>query len=71
MVLKKINQEYEAKRDSFRVKEPITHRLEDNAFEKFKKVCIAEGARDGQFKLMLLQYKDEKRYPKFENLVVK
>ena len=68
--LKKINQEYEAKRDSFRVKEPVTHRLVDNAYEKFKKECIAEGARDGQFKLMLLQYKDEKRYPKFAKLVV-
>ena len=68
--LKKINQEYEAKRDSFRVKEPVTHRLVDNAYEKFKKECIAEGARDGQFKLMLLQYKDEKRYPKFATLVV-
>ncbi len=69
--LKKINIEYDAKRASFRVKDPITHRLEDNSFEKFKAECIAEGARDGQFKLMLLLLKDKKRYPKFEKLIVK
>ncbi len=69
--LKTINCEYQAKRDSFRVKDPITHRLEENAFEKFKAECIAEGARDGQFKLMLLLLKDQKRYPKFEKLIMK
>lgn len=69
--LKVINCEYEAKRNSFRVKDPITHRLEENAFEKFKAECISEGARDGQFKLMLLLLKDQKRYPKFEKLIMK
>ncbi len=69
--LKKINIEYDAKRASFRVKDPLTYRLEENAFEKFKAECIKEGARDGQFKLMLHQLKDKKRYPKFENLVIK
>ncbi len=69
--LKVINCEYEAKRNSFRVKDPITHRLEENSFEKFKAECISEGARDGQFKLMLLLIKDQKRYPKFEKLILK
>lgn len=69
--LKVINCEYEAKRNSFRVKDPITHRLEENSFEKFKAECISEGARDGQFKLMLLLLKDQKRYPKFEKLILK
>ena len=69
--LKGINCEYEAKRDSFRVKDPLTHRLEENSFEKFKAECISEGARDGQFKLMLLLLKDQKRYPKFEKLILK
>ena len=67
--LKKINIEYDAKRASFRVKDPLTHRLVDNAFEKFKAECISEGARDGQFKLMLL-LNDEKRHAKFKKLVV-
>ena len=66
--LKQINIEYAAKRNSFRVKDPITHRLVPEAFEKFKARCIAEGARDGQFKLMLL-LNDEKRHAKFKELV--
>ena len=68
--LKRINCEYEAKRNSFRVKDPQTFRLIFNSFETFKEQCIAEGARDGQFKLMLL-LNDEKRHSKFKNLVVK
>lgn len=68
-VLKKINIEYDAKRASFRVKDPITHRLQANAFEQFKAQCIAEGARDGQFKMNLLM-QDEKRHAKFKQLVV-
>ncbi|MBR6251940.1 MAG: GH3 auxin-responsive promoter family protein [Bacteroidales bacterium] len=67
--LKQINIEYAAKRNSFRVKDPITHRLVSEAFEKFKARCIAEGARDGQFKLMLL-LNDEKRHAKFKDLVI-
>lgn len=67
--LKKINIEYEAKRNSFRVKDPQTFRLIENSFETFKSQCIAEGARDGQFKLLLL-LNDEKRHAKFKKLVV-
>lgn len=67
--LKKINCEYEAKRNSFRVKDPLTFRLVNNSFETFKEQCIAEGARDGQFKLMLL-LNDAKRHAKFKKLVV-
>ena len=68
-VLKDINIEYAAKRASFRVKDPLTHRLLGQSFEKFKAECIAEGARDGQFKLNLL-LQDEKRRAKFKKLVL-
>ena len=68
-VLKDINIEYAAKRASFRVKDPLTHRLLGQSFEKFKAECIAEGARDGQFKLNLL-LQDEKRHAKFKKLVL-
>lgn len=68
-VLKDINIEYAAKRASFRVKDPLTHRLVGQSFEKFKAECIAEGARDGQFKLNLL-LQDEKRCAKFKKLVL-
>lgn len=67
--LKQTNIEYEAKRASFRVKDPITHRLVEQSFEKFKAQCIAEGARDGQFKMNLLM-QDKKRHAKFKQLVI-
>lgn len=67
--LKKFNLEYEAKRDSFRVKDGVTHLLKENAFEDFKIASIAKGmARDGQFKMNLLM-QDEKRHAMFKELV--
>ena len=68
--LKRINVEYLTKRDSLRLKLPECYRLEKESFEKFKQECIAEGARDGQFKLQLL-LQDEKRHEKFKKLVIK
>lgn len=68
-ILKQMNMEYEAKRVSLRVKDPVGHRLVRNSFEQFKARCIAEGARDGQFKLMLLM-QDEGRHAKFKDLTV-
>lgn len=67
--LKKMNCEYEAKRESFRVKDPVTHLLCKDSFETFKSRCIAMGARDGQFKLNLL-LQDEKRRAMFQELVI-
>lgn len=69
-VLKEMNIEYKAKRDSFRLKDPDTKRMVPQSFEQFKARCIAEGARDGQFKLQLLM-QDENRHNKFLDLVVK
>lgn len=68
-LLKEYNQEYKSKRDSLRVKDPVTHRLQRNSFETFKAQCIAEGKRDGQFKLNLL-LQDESRHEKFRKLVI-
>ena len=67
-VLKQTNIEYKAKRDSLRLKDPKAFRLVKESFEQFKAACIAEGARDGQFKLQLLM-QDEKRHAKFKKLV--
>ena len=67
-VLKQTNIEYKAKRDSLRLKDPQAFRLVKESFEQFKAACIAEGARDGQFKLQLLM-QDEKRHAKFKKLV--
>lgn len=68
--MKKMNIEYEAKRDSLRLKDPITHRLRSNAFDHFKQASIADGTgRDGQFKVNLL-LQDEKRHAKFKQLAL-
>jgi len=67
--LREENVEYIAKRDSLRLKDPVTHRLCKDSFEKFKSRCIAEGARDGQFKLNIL-LQDEVRHAKFKDLVI-
>ena len=68
-VLQKVNVEYKTKRESLRLKEPLPYRMVTESFEKFKAECIAEGARDGQFKLQLLM-QDEKRHAKFKKLVI-
>ena len=67
-LLSEENIEYKAKRESFRVGDPIGHCLVENSFELFKGACIAEGARDGQFKLNLL-LQAEKRHETFKKLV--
>lgn len=66
--MKSLNCEYAAKRDSFRLKDPVPFRLKENSFETYKARCIDEGARDGQFKLNLLM-QDEVRHEKFKQLI--
>lgn len=68
--LKNENVEYAAKRDSFRVKDPIGHCLVENSFEKYKAAMLQKGARDGQFKMNLLM-QDEKRHEYFKELVLR
>ncbi len=65
-----INMEYKAKRESLRLKDAVTYRLQFESFEHFKERCIKEGARDGQFKLNLL-LQDEVRHAKFNDLILK
>jgi hypothetical protein len=66
--LQEYNTEYRDKRKSGRLKEPETALLAPEAFERFKKVCINRGYRDGQFKVNLLM-QDEKRHAMFKELV--
>jgi hypothetical protein len=68
--LMEINCEYESKRDSLRIAEPIPFAMQKNSFETYKERCILAGARDGQFKLNLLM-QDEKRHSMFKELVRK
>ena len=67
-ILQRINIEYKAKRESFRLKEPRTHRLKRDSYSRFKKKSIEDGTgRDGQFKVNLLM-QDDKRKEKFDQL---
>ena len=61
--LKEMNIEYESKRASNRLKMPQTYVLKKNAYDLFKKRSLQEGARDGQFKLVMpLQDKRRQRW---------
>lgn len=65
--LQEINNEYESKRSSFRLKEPQAHILLSNAYARFKAACLRDGFRDGQFKFNLLM-QDDKRRRKFDQI---
>ena len=69
MFLDEINMEYGSKRASFRIHEPVAHRLIKNAYNRFKTRCLSEGFRDGQFKFNLLM-QDPKRQVKFDALML-
>ena len=61
--LMEMNIEYQSKRASHRLKEPKTFVLKRNSYDHFKRISLLEGARDGQFKLvMLLQDKRRQRW---------
>ena len=65
--LQEINNEYESKRASFRLKEPQAHILLSNAYSRFKASCLRDGFRDGQFKFNLLM-QDDMRRRKFDQI---
>ena len=65
--LQEINNEYESKRASFRLKEPQAHILSNNAYARFKKAMLSDGWRDGQFKFNLLM-QDDMRRRKFDQI---
>ena len=65
--LQEINNEYESKRASFRLKLPQAHVLSSNAYARFKKSMLGDGFRDGQFKFNLLM-QDDMRRRKFDQI---
>ena len=56
--LQEYNIEYESKRKSLRLKEPVAHILPEHSFEDFKLKLLDQGRRDGQFKLCHLVQND-------------
>ena len=61
--LANINMEYEAKRDSGRLEALKVFALKPATGEAYKQYLIQAGQREGQYKPVLLQYKDELAFP--------
>lgn len=59
--IKKANMEYQAKRDSFRLKDPAVFRLQEQAFDKFKQYIINATKQDAsRFKPNVLAQNEER-----------
>ena len=59
--IKKMNMEYKAKRDSFRLKAPVAHRLAQNSFAQFKEYILEQTRQDAsRFKPNVLAQNEEK-----------
>ncbi len=61
-VLREINMEYDAKRSSARLKPFRLCLLKRGTYEHFKKFFLASGQREGQFKIIALQYKKDLKF---------
>jgi hypothetical protein len=55
--LKRLNVEYEGKRDSGRLAALHAAWLRPDAGEAYKRYCVAQGQREGQFKCVALAYR--------------
>jgi hypothetical protein len=60
--LRQINVEYEAKRESERLGDPIAAWLRPETGEAYKRHCVAAGQREGQFKCVALAYRKDSRF---------
>lgn len=57
--LRELSVEFDAKRESQRLKETRVSFVSSGTYEAYKEHCIAKGQREGQFKYMVLQYERE------------
>jgi hypothetical protein len=60
--LRGANIEYATKRQSGRIHAPVLSILRPGSYERYKRACLAEGQREGQFKIVALQYRRELRF---------
>jgi hypothetical protein len=51
-----LNLEYAAKRSSGRIRSLRVRVLRAGSFDRYKRACLARGQREGQFKIVALQY---------------
>ncbi len=61
-LLREINIEYDVKRSSGRLKELDIAVLKHGSYEEFKRHSISNGQREGQFKIVALQYKKDIKF---------
>lgn len=55
--LRELNVEYEGKRESERLNPPVAAWLRADTGEAYKRHCVAQGQREGQFKCLALAYR--------------
>ena len=67
-ILREINIEYDSKRGSDRLKDLEVVLLTHGTFEAFKRYQMAQGQREGQFKIVALQYKKDIHFD-FDNRI--
>ncbi|MEZ4815721.1 MAG: GH3 auxin-responsive promoter family protein [Bdellovibrionota bacterium] len=61
-LLREINIEYDVKRSSGRLKDLDVAVLKTGSYEEFKRHAISNGQREGQFKIVALQYKKDMKF---------
>lgn len=61
-LLREINIEYDVKRSSGRLKDIDVAVLKAGSYEEFKRYSISNGQREGQFKIVALQYKKDMKF---------
>ncbi len=61
-LLREINIEYDVKRSSGRLKDIDVAVLKNGSYEEFKRYSISNGQREGQFKIVALQYKKDLKF---------
>lgn len=66
IILREINIEYDVKRSSDRLKDIEIVLLSPGTYEEYKRHSILKGQREGQFKIVALQYKKDLSF-EFEN----
>jgi hypothetical protein len=69
-LLREINIEYDVKRSSGRLKDLDLAVLKGGSYEEFKRHSISNGQREGQFKIVALQYKKDIKF-NFEDFRLK
>lgn len=61
-LLREINMEYDTKRNSERLKPVQICVLKPGTYENYKTFCLQQGQREGQFKIVALQYQKDLKF---------